>query len=325
MHTAVRRALLLAPVLALAAGCGTGAGPHPADPPPTASALATGDPRFQPLDAYEMSEDDTRTVTRARWTLAKECMRGLGFTELRELSLDPVPAWPERPAGTGAVTAFAHDSAERYGVEDPGEAAEYGYQGARYAYERHTARREWTLDEYLGLAGPDLPGDARSVHGHRIPEDGCLGRAARTLFGTDPAKRTDPVLSLKADSLREAEQDPAWRAADRAWSACMREAGHDYATPGDARDDPDPGRVDRELRDRLAGRPVRAGEPSAREKQTATADARCKRRTGYLRAVHAVDVRVQQRLAAEHREELAERRDWEAKAVRAARDLLDGH
>ncbi|SDP72097.1 hypothetical protein SAMN04487981_1357 [Streptomyces sp. cf386] len=94
----MRTAAPLLPVLALAlalAGCGQQSGPPASD----ASPASSNDPRFQPLAAYDMPDDDGRTVGRARWTLAKECMVRLGFEGLKNLDIDPLPAWPRRPSG----------------------------------------------------------------------------------------------------------------------------------------------------------------------------------------------------------------------------------
>ncbi|NEA46610.1 hypothetical protein G3I35_10015, partial [Streptomyces sp. SID10815] len=112
---------------------------------------------------------------------------------------------------------------------------------------------------------------------------------------------------------------PAWKKADGAWSACMRAAGHRYATPQDAQEGRD--RREDQLRQLLTGG-ADADGPTEREKRTAADDARCKRRTGYVRAVHAVDVRVQTRLVAEHREELERERARVRDAVRTARAVL---
>ncbi|MEV5440181.1 hypothetical protein AB0K80_29865 [Streptomyces sp. NPDC052682] len=316
MHRATPLALLLALGLTLAA-CGPGSATSAAEARPTAS----DDPAFLPLDAYDMTDDDARAVGRARWTLAKQCMLRLGFTGQRDLPTDPVPAWPVRPAGTGAfaLTLYASDEL-RYGVQDPDEAAAYGYRGAQAAYERRHPARKWTLDEHLALTGQFLRGDPRTAHGRPIPERGCLGEADRRIHGSSPMDRKDAVLTLKNESLRQAERDPAWKKADRAWSACMKTAGFPYATPAEAQEGSD--RRQQELTDRLSGRRTDPDEPTAREKRTAVADVRCKKQTGYVRTVHAVDVRVQNRLIARDRPRLEEQRAWNRKAVRTARALL---
>ncbi|GHH09738.1 hypothetical protein [Streptomyces lanatus] len=317
----MRTAAPLLPVLALTlvlAGCGQGSGPPASDASPT----SPNDPRFQPLDAYDMSDDDVVTVGRARWTLAKECMVRLGFEDLENLDIDPVPAWPRRPAGTGMLelTAYASDDL-RYGVQDPEQAARYGYQAARIEHEHRYPDRSWTLSEYLALTGQFVGEDPKSVHGHPIPRRGCLGEADRAIHGTNPQDRTDPVLDLGTKSIQQGMAAPAWKQADQKWSACMREAGYRYATPRDAELGED--RRSQELEQRLNGSSRDPDEPSALEKRTATADARCKRRTGYVRTVHAIDVHVQKELIAEHRAKLEAQRRWNDDAARRAEEILE--
>jgi hypothetical protein len=310
-------ALAWVSVLALSA-CGGQTDRPAADGRPTSS----DDPRFLPLAAYDMPDNDDRTVARARWTLARECMVRLGFSSLRKLAVDPTPAWPRRPAGTGVITAVMYvGDAFRYGVQDPEQAARYGYQAARVAYERRFPDRDWTLPQYLALTGQFVADDPKTVHGHRIPDRGCLGEADRAVFGTDLQTRKDPVLDLESKSLRQGMKDPVWKKADKAWAACMRKAGYHYATPDDAETGEDRQRL--ELEDRLNGSPHRPDEPSALEKKTATTDARCKQRTGYVRTVHAVDVRLQNRLVAENRSKLEEQRRWNDDAARRAQGILD--
>lgn len=143
--------LVLASVWALAlSACGGQTDPPASDGRPT----SCDDPRFLPLAAYDMPDNDDRTVARARWTLAEECMVRLGFSGLGKLAVDPTPGWPRRPAGTGVVTAVMYaGDAFRYGVQDPKQAARYGYQGARISYERRFPDRDWTLPQYLALTG----------------------------------------------------------------------------------------------------------------------------------------------------------------------------
>ncbi|MFF4258287.1 hypothetical protein ACFY1L_44585 [Streptomyces sp. NPDC001663] len=308
--------LVLASALALAA-CGGRTDPPASDGRPTSS----DDPRFLPLAAYD-KHDDARTVSKARWTLAKECMVRLGFAGLENLDVDPTPAWPERPAGTGVVTmAMYADDEFRYGVQDPEQAARYGYQAARIQYEHRYPKKKWTLSEYLALTGGFVGNDPKTVHGHRIPERGCLGEADRAIYGTNPQDRRDPVLELEGKSLVQGKKDPAWKKADRAWAACMRKAGYHYATPQDAQTGDD--RRSQELEDRLNGSRHDPNEPTALEKKTATADARCKQQTGYVRTVHAIDVRIQNQLITKNRTKLEKQRSWNDDAVRRAQDILD--
>lgn len=317
----MRTAAPLLPVLALAlalSGCGRQSGPPASDASPTSS----NDPRFQPLAAYDMRENDSRTVGKARWTLARECMVRLGFEDLKILDIDPLPAWPRRPAGTGVVQLALYASDDlRYGVQDPEQAARYGYQAARAEHEHRYPEKDWTLSEYLALTGQFVREDPKSVHGHPIPERGCLGEANRAIYGTNPQDRKDPVLHLETKSIQQGRRVPAWKAADRAWSACMRKAGYRYASPRDAEIGED--RRHQELEERLTGASRDPDEPSALEKRTATADARCKQQTGYVRTVHAIDVRIQNQLIARYQAKLEAQRRWNDDATRKADEILD--
>jgi hypothetical protein len=316
MRTAAPLLLVLTTAFALA-GCGQQSGP----PASHASPTSPNDPRFQPLAAYDMP-DDGRTVSKARWTLAKECMVRLGFEDLENLDLDPLPAWPRRPAGTGVVLIALYASDDfRYGVQDPEQAARYGYQAARAEYERRYRDKSWTLSEYLALTGQFVEEDPETVHGHRIPKRGCLGEADRAIYGTNPQDRKDPVLDLETESLQQGKRAPAWKEADRTWSACMRAAGYHYATPRDAEIGED--RRRRELEEHLTAPSQDPDRPSALEKRTATADARCKQQTGYIRTVHAIDVRIQNQLIAQHRAKLEAQRSWNDDAARKAEEILE--
>lgn len=317
MRRATPLLLVLASALALTA-CGQQAAPPASPARPTSS----DDPRFLPLAAYDMPESDGRAVGSARWTLAKECMARLGFDSLKNLVTDPVPDWPRRPSGTGVLTAVMYASDDfRYGIQDPEQAARDGYHAVQAEYQRRHPEKKWSLPQYLALTGEFVGDDPRTVHGHRIPERGCLGDADRTIYGTNLQDRTDPVLDLEYKSLQQGMRDPAWKTADKAWSACMRKAGYHYATPKDAETGSD--REREELEERLGEPQHDPDEPSALEKKTATADARCKQQTGYIRTVHAIDVRIQNQLIPKNRTKLGEQRRWNRDAARKAHDILE--
>lgn len=135
--------------------------------------------------------------------------------------------------------------------------------------------------------------------------------------------RKDPVLDLEGESLQQGMRDPAWKKADKAWSACMRKAGYHYATPQDAQIGDDRNSQELEEQLRLRNPQYDPDEPSALEKKTATADARCKQRTGYVRTVHAIDVRIQNQLIAKNRTKLEEQRRWNRDTARKAHDILE--
>ncbi|MFC8708826.1 hypothetical protein ACFUCQ_02640 [Streptomyces sp. NPDC057197] len=316
----MRRALPL--VLLLAAGLGlTLCGDRPGTWPPGGSTAGGRD--AQPLDAFELTDAEQDTVTAARWTLAAQCMRRLGFDSLADVDPYHPPGWPQRPvdaSGTVLTLVAVSDDAHRYGVQDPEDAAAHGYRGALAAYRAHARAKTWTMPEYVALTGSSADGGPARAHERPVPDGGCLGQAERRIRGTGPRTEPDLVSVLRGESRRSAERDPAWRRADRTWSACMRGAGYHYATPADAQRGDD--RREEELRLRLSGGRGEADLPTETEKRTAVADARCKQRTGYLGTVRALDVRAQERVIAGHRAELDRHRARERAAVRTAMHVL---
>ncbi|MEU5086493.1 hypothetical protein [Streptomyces sp. NPDC021356] len=317
----MRRATV--PVLLLALGLGlTVCGDRPGAGLAGAGPAAAGTLDADPLDAYEMTPAETHTVAVARWTLAKECMRGLGFDNLRDLDPAHPPGRPQRPADGKTVFGLmiVADRDHRYGVQNPEEAATYGYRAPAAEYRRAAPDRKWTLPEYLALTGAGFGDDPRSVHGHPIPERGCLGRADLRIYGRDRYAAPDPVLTLRSESRRRAQQDPAWTHADRLWSACMRGAGYHYATPREAQNGDD--RRDEDLKRFLSVHRPDDDRPSEAERRTAVADARCKRRTGWVRTVRALDVREQAAVIAEHRPALEEARARARAAARTAGGIV---
>ncbi|WP_018571698.1 DUF2477 domain-containing protein [Streptomyces sp. PsTaAH-124] len=318
----MRRALPL--VLLLAAGLGlTLCGDRAGTWPPGGSTAGGRD--TQPLDAFELTDAEQDTVTAARWTLAAQCMRRLGFDSLADVDPRHPPGPPQRPADafrTVLTLVAVSDDAHRYGVQDPADAAAHGYRGALAAYRAHAREKTWTMPEYVALTGSPADGGPARAHGRPVPDGGCLGEAERRIRGTGSRTGPDPVSALRGESRRRAEQNPAWQRADRTWSACMRGAGYHYATPADAQRGDD--RREEDLRLRLSGERGDPDLPTGAEKRTAVADARCKQRTGYLRTVRALDARAQERLIAGHRAELDRHHASERAAVRTAGRVLAG-
>ncbi|WP_330337314.1 hypothetical protein [Streptomyces sp. NBC_00557] len=272
-----------------------------------------------PLHAYvpDRGSDGAKAVGRAQWILGKQCMVRLGFTGFAALDTEAVASTDPVRQDTITEDADMPGDDTPYGVVDPDLAAEHGYHNrtpdSAGRYQR------WPADQYAALTGSFRPGDSHVTHGHRIPEGGCLGQAMRKIYGAPP-KATEVAgiklsgyyslaLELWHDSRAQASKDPAWKKADRAWSACMRKQGFRYATPEKATSDSD-----------WFGHT----EPSEKERKTATADARCKLRTGYVPAVHAVEVRTQKAAIARHRQSLDALRAADERAVRTARKIA-GH
>ncbi|WP_220213021.1 hypothetical protein [Streptomyces sp. WELS2] len=270
-----------------------------------------------PLHAYlpDPEAGGAKAVDRAQWILTGKCMLRLGFTSFTAFDVRSVEStYPVRqgtPTGGGRV---GDDSP--YGVDDPDLAATYGYHG-RPGQESAEQPLEWAADQYPALTGRFGTGDSRRAHGHPIPEGGCMGEARRKIYGAEPepaeiggVRLTGPytvAMKLWADAHARARKDAAWKQADRAWAQCMKEQGLHY---------PDPERASTDLAW------FRTDKPSAKERKTAAADARCKLDTGYVKAVHAVETRAQQAAVDKNRKALESREAVHERAVANARKVI---
>ncbi|MFE9449721.1 hypothetical protein [Streptomyces sp. NPDC006739] len=272
-----------------------------------------------PLGRYTFGQDEEKVLDRARWTLGKKCMVGLGFSGFTVFDPGSGPGTAlVRPAEPGTIRLPSTDldlGDRPYGIDDPGQGARTGYHGPASPHDD----RQWPLDQYLALTGDLRPGDPKQVHGHPIPEDGCLGQADRRLYGSRPARGKIAglrmtgydltVLRLMRQGNQRALTDPGQRKADAAWSACMKHEGLSYKHPTDAQ---------------YRAQWYASDTASAQERRTAEADANCKRSTGYLKAAHAVDVRIEEQLIQQNRTELDGIARRNRAALRTARTITAG-
>ncbi|MFF3917241.1 hypothetical protein ACFYZB_27865 [Streptomyces sp. NPDC001852] len=307
---ALTGSLVLTGLLALSA-CRFAGHDDPADKARSLNTMAA-----LPLHAYlpDPASDGAKAVGRAQWILGKQCMIRLGFAGFAALDTRSVEsAYPVRQGTITEDDDMPGDDTP-YGVVDPGLAAEHGYHNR--TPETSGRSQEWPADQYTALTGSFEPGDSHATHGHRIPEGGCLGQAMRKIYGAPPqAMKVGGVrlsgyyslaLELWHDSRERASKDPAWKKADRAWSACMQKQGFHYADPDKASFD-----------SRWFGHK----EPSEKERKTASADARCKLDTGYVPAVHSLEARTQNAAIARHEQRLDALRTADERAMRKARTI----
>ncbi|MFH9658818.1 hypothetical protein ACH4NF_13930 [Streptomyces sp. NPDC017248] len=270
-----------------------------------------------PLQAYlpDPASGDGKTVSTAQWILARQCMVRLGFTGFRSLDVRTVEStYPVRQGTVSGRSKVGDDTP--YGVDDPDLAAEYGYHNRR---EEDSAEQpmEWPADQYTALTGVFEAGESHQAHGHAIPRGGCTGEATRQLFDAEPeavkidgTRLTGPytlAMYLWSDARQRAKKDAAWKKADRAWSDCMKDKGFRYP-------DPDEASVDTDW--------FGTGKPSAKEKKTASADARCKLDTDYIQTVHALESRAQKSAITGHRKALEARRTAYHQAVTHAHEII---
>ncbi|MET8770222.1 hypothetical protein [Streptomyces sp. NPDC004658] len=272
-----------------------------------------------PLNAYipDATSRDGKAVGTAQWILARKCMVRLGFSGFRTLDIRTVESTYPVRQGTLTGSGSMVGDASPYGVDDPDLAAEHGYHNARRD-ESDTQSMEWPSDQYAALTGTFERGQSHRAHGNPIPKKGCMGEALTRIYGPEPKPtkiggvRLSGYYSLPAQywytAHKEARKDPAWKKADRAWSACMKDEGFRYSDPDQASTDSDWYRGDK---------------PSAKEKKTAAADARCKLDTGYIQAVHAVESRAQKKAITENKKALDDRRADDRRAMAKAREIVD--
>lgn len=98
-------------------------------------------------------------------------------------------------------------------------------------------------------------------------QKGCYQKAHQKIAGSDAEVDLKLFNTLNRNSLQESKKDPEVERTIAAWSKCMEGSGHTYADPFDA-----------------AGDPKWRKEKTAteEEKDTATADVRCKQKVNLI-------------------------------------------
>jgi hypothetical protein len=280
-------------VVGLLAGCS--ADPPPAEEPqvvvtasPTASDLAT---ETLPLDAYIVNADQVSDIDFATKLLAKACMKRFGVDWNTGGRISP----PNNGRNYGL------------GLVDAVRAATYGYHptpAERASQDSSQDTGRDLTDEQAILLGGVGPGQPAKPG---VPDGGCYGEARRQLAWDDSVYMWLQQLAVQA--MRRTLEHANTQAANARWSACMKAAGHTYATPNDANNNQS------WWRDDDAG-------PSEREINTAVADVRCKTETNYVGELTAVLVANQQKIVEDNLERLQATRGQIREALKRAADVL---
>ena len=279
---------------AVGAGCG-------ASSTSSRSAVTNLPPALSPAGSASLAAAERRLTGR--------CARARG------IDLDLARAGrARRPPGGTSQREFP------YGIDDVAWARTWGFGAggapARASRHRDTPR---AARERRRL-GRVLAGDLRDVVSVRLPTgyvvamspDGCIARAQRRLYG-DHARwfRANAIVSnLDALTQRRVTQQPAFRARERAWTACIARAGYRTASP-------------HELRERFGERASHM-KPQARaalERRMASADARCVRATGLA----ATGKRLERGIGAAVTRELAPAIAVQRRMARAALARIRSH
>ncbi|NUW35769.1 hypothetical protein HTZ77_30740 [Nonomuraea sp. SMC257] len=209
-----------------------------------------------PFDRYNFSTADISLLEGAEEILVRDCMRRRGM------------AWEVLPRS--AAEDLEPPNRRRYGVVEPEVARLFGYHSppdrptvARRAAARDSRARRLSAEEQ------------RAAYGEK---DGCLEQARSHLEQGTPQVDEALFNRLISETFAQSQRDPRVVRVFRAWSACMREQGRQYADPLAA------------ITDR---RWMTDGPASQEEIRAARADVRCKERTGLVPAWAAVERRIQ--------------------------------
>lgn len=244
--------LTFAAICLVVAGCSGGAradvGSGIDVPEPTAEAKAI----IFPFDSYELSDNDINETYVASDALIRPCMRERGHEWGQIKTPENVPSWRNR-LHFGVVELSV---ATRFGYHAPAELlSSPGYRGV--------------TKQIRGRLASMPKGATSDVVACQKEADRTLTRGAKTSF----AKFND----LKSSTFDAAKRDEHVRNVVSRWSACMKTAGFDYATPWGA-----------------ASKWGAKGDPTKREISTAEADVKCKRQVDVVTVWLAAEKRLQE-------------------------------
>ncbi|MFB6478226.1 hypothetical protein ACFCXF_20680 [Streptomyces virginiae] len=197
-------AVLLLPFLS---ACTADPAAPAATPGPTAAhRLADSKALKLPLDDYLLTTADAGELARARDSLMRRCLGGLG-----------APYTPR-----ARESADIETNERRYGLADAELAKQHGY---------HVPDTAKTAEDYPSEIMPLVTGEATTHNGVPVPEGGCAGQAQRELHEADLQGALALPQKLNMESYLKSQKAPAVVKATEAWSACMKESGHTYPDP----------------------------------------------------------------------------------------------
>lgn len=276
------------------------------DPQRDTVAKASGD------GARELTDAERIRVRRAEELLVKKCMEGKGF----KYWVARVPTVEERKGQSYALDDVAW--AKRYGyggeLEKKAEKARLKDPNLAYLDKLSTAERavyDRTLDgdDTGRMLSAELPTGGTV----RTPADSCRVAAGEDLYGSYETwyrvqKTTDNLTPLYVpDLLREKR----FVTVLKAWSACMRKAGHAYADPPAVRAD---------LEELVDGKS--AAKAHAIEVELAVTEATCAKRTALATTARALEREYRaKKLPRRYSEAIATRRTMETSALARAEDI----
>ncbi|WP_298988845.1 hypothetical protein [uncultured Pseudokineococcus sp.] len=295
----------------LLAGCGGGSGTDPE---------AEGE--VGPLGEYfaqmypEQSEEDMAAQMREVEELTAACMQEQGF--------DYTPMDTSQAFGDMTVEEDVDYESEEY-------IATHGYGMTTWEEEAAPEEEEEWVDPnedyvagmseseqtafYEALYGPMDVVEETDPEAEMAEYDwttaGCSGEAQHEVDGASVDPFSDPAFSSLQEEMERmytsVQDDPAVASLDGDWSACMAEAGYDFAAPDDAWQD-----ISDRSDELYAATSESSPEPDLAamdelqqlEIDTALADHRCQEEVDYDGTYQEVSLRVEQEFVDAHRAEL---------------------
>ncbi|MFF2951508.1 hypothetical protein ACFVVU_09230, partial [Kitasatospora sp. NPDC057965] len=197
-----------------------------------------------PLDPYFLPPADNVRLHTALDRLVTECLRSAGVQ-------------PPAPATDPAPVLGRYE--RRYGLTSAAGARTTGYHLPAHP---DPAQVPLSPDQLNALTGPQ----------------GCQESAARRITGTTSYPGDAYLVrSVNQESFDRSTKTPEVVAAVAAWSRCMKQAGHDYATP-------------------LQTGTWPSEQPTDEERTTALTDVACKQQTRLVRIWNEAEAAIQRSL-----------------------------
>jgi hypothetical protein len=276
---------------------------------------ASDDGPAAPVPGRDLTRAEESRISAAENRLVKGCMNRRGFSYWE---WDPMT--PEESRTVGYIqddVAWARKHG--YGSRIDAKATWARINNPNGAYSRTLSdERRRAYDRALD-GGPYAPVLTAKVPGGGTISrraGGCTAEAQERLYGD---LKTWFPLDKAAGNLRllyvpKVMRDQRFREALRLWSACMHQAGHPYADPGQARDAARKG-----IQEKTGAALDKA---FTTETKIAAADALCARRTSLKSVGRAREAHYLKELTGEYRDELAAHRRLQWAALARAEKIL---
>ena len=234
-----------------------------------------------PLDPYYAGETESLRME-ATSLVTTSCMHDAGLTQFRHY-WDAEAPLPQTLAGNGIGQVFTEELA-----------AAFGY--------RQAPDPRYLIESALAASGGSLYENESAEFVNQKRQ--CQLEAARLVDGVDPSAggvpEPDPdAATSQMDGVHADQTTGALAQAGAAWRQCMAPQGI-----ADLPDQPwEPGtRIPESLVARWGW--TYTGAPSSEEIEVATADAACRRSSGWFDALYQAEWEIQQRFVDDHRAEL---------------------